>query len=1158
MSGGPGGRRAALLVALALGAVIGCGARTETTTTGEPARRSGSAEPTEPAEPAGPSESAEPAEATVPAVEPGGAVLIEHLARGSPLATAGLAAGDRLLRWRRGEEGGELDSWDDLSRLEVEQLPRGSLTVEVARAGRRFDVELRDDRWRALSRPALGPEALEELRGARAALAAHDRAGARARWAALRERLDGATERAWVEMRLAAVPPAAGAGVEPGRPSNPWSEAFAAARATGDPDLEAYVASEGCAAAARAARFAEARQACARALELREGRGSPLAAVHVRYLQADLAGREGDPKEEERRYRGVLAELDALAPRSLFVVRALRGLAKSRANQDDLDGAFEAVGRALDLVERVGPRTLEHQSVLMTHGIFHWFRAEWGEAEARLGEALEILESIDPEHEEMANLLSNFGLVASERGDLARAEEVYLRSLELRTRNVPDPIQESRVYNNLATLAARRGDLATALAYDRRVLELRERLAPRSIDLAAPLLNLGEHSRRAGDFAGAVGFLARALEVHRRHAAGSRDEAATLVALGEARAALGEPEAEPTLVAALALAEQVAPGSATEAEALRALGERRAERGDLSAAEELLRRSAELHGLLTPGTVEEALALRDLGRVLRRVGRSEAALEALRAAAGALDRQFTTLGGTDEVRARFRESWRHVYDELSDLLREMGRPQEAFEVLEHARSRAFLFLLRAREIDVATGLPDDLAAERDAIAEAQAELERRLGEPGAARSRQALGELRARRRELQLRRDRLAERVGRWSPRLAGLEAALGVAEARAALGESVTAVSYAVDEHASRAWILGPGEQLEVVELGVGEAELRDLVDRFRLLLETPAPAADPGPLGERLHRLLIAPIAERVRTPALVVIPDGPLHHLPFPALVAAGDGREARRYLVEWKPLQFAGSLTSWAELRQRAGGSAGSMVAFADPDPTPAARPATPRAAWRKLPHGRREAERVADLFDGEAHAYVGGAATERAAKRLGGGARYLHFATHAFVDADSPLDSALVLAPSAPAAPTAASGSSSGRSDRREDGLLQAWEVLLELRLDAALVVLSGCETGGGALVADEGILGLTRAFQFAGARAVLASLWPVSDRATARLMERFYGELAAGRPADDALRRAQLALLGRADTAHPSYWAAFQLHGAAEGAVRADRGRSTP
>ena len=1086
--------KAAPLAALSLAVLLGCGREREAPT--------GVASPS----------------------EPPGAVFVEHLARGSPLATAGLAPGDRLIGWRRGEESGSFDSWDDLPRLEVEQAPLAPVTVEAERGGRRFAVELAEDRWRARARPALSPDTAAEYRRATDALAAGDPAAALARLVALGDRLPDPAHRAWLEVRTAALPRAV-----LGADADPWSRALAAAAVASDPELEGWVAAERCAAESRAARFELAREACARALALRDGRGSPLAAIHVRYLQADLEGRAGDPRQEERRYREVLAQLAPIAPESLFDARALRGLAKSRATQDDLDGAFEHAGRALALVERRAPRRLEHEAVLVSLGIFHWFRAEWRDAEVRFAEAREILEAIDPEHEEMGNLINNLAIVAAERGDLASAERSYLRSLELRMLGSGDLIQESRVYNNLATLSARRGDLVTALAYDKRVVELRERVAPQSIDLVAPLLNLGEHSRRAGENAAAVGYLERALAVQRHHVPGSRDEAATLVALGEAQAALGDPRAESTLESARALAERVAPDSRVAAEALRAVGERRAERGDLEAAEVLLVRATAIFARRTPGTAEEALALFDLGRVRRRAGRSAEALAALRDAAGALDRQLTTLGGTDELRARFRESWRHVYDELADLLRETGQAEEAFEVLERSRARAFLFLLRARELDVATGLPADLDAERAAILEADEEIRERLAEPASARDSRALDELAARRRELQQRRDRLAERVGRWSPRLAGLDSALGVDAARAALGEATTAVSYSVDERTTRAWIVGPGGQFDVVDLGVGEAELRDLVDRFRLLLETAAPAAQPGPLGERLHRLLIAPIADRVRTPALVVVPDGPLHHLPFPALVSGGDGR----FLVEWKPLQIAGSLTAWAELRRRAGAGSGSLAAFADPSPAPAPRArSTSSASWRELPHGRREAERVADLFGGSAHAYVGRAATESEAKRVGREVRYLHFATHAFVDAASPLDSALVLAPTEDA---------SGRS---EDGLLQAWEVLLELELDAALVVLSGCETGGGAPVADEGILGLTRAFQFAGARAVLASLWPVSDRATARLMERFYGELAAGRPADDALRTAQLALLARPDTAHPSYWAAFQLHGA--------------
>ena len=82
-----------------------------------------------------------------------------------------------------------------------------------------------------------------------------------------------------------------------------------------------------------------------------------------------------------------------------------------------------------------------------------------------------------------------------------------------------------------------------------------------------------------------------------------------------------------------------------------------------------------------------------------------------------------------------------------------------------------------------------------------------------------------------------------------------------------------------------------------------------------------------------------------------------------------------------------------------------------------------------------------------------------------------------------------------------------------------------MRIDADLVVLSACETGLGKEMGGEGLVGLTRAFEYAGARSVLASLWSVADETTAALMKRFYGYLKAGRSKDAALRQAQLDLI---------------------------------
>jgi len=203
----------------------------------------------------------------------------------------------------------------------------------------------------------------------------------------------------------------------------------------------------------------------------------------------------------------------------------------------------------------------------------------------------------------------------------------------------------------------------------------------------------------------------------------------------------------------------------------------------------------------------------------------------------------------------------------------------------------------------------------------------------------------------------------------------------------------------------------------------------------------------------------------------------------------------------------------------------LVAFGDAPRQDAGGAAAPGA----LPFTRDEVERIARVFDPEARRRLGADATEEGAKQLGPGPRYIHFASHAVLDRRVPLDSGLLL------------GSTSTAGTPAENGLLQAWEIFERLRIDADLVTLSACDTGLGRELAGEGLVGLSRAFQYAGARAVLASLWAVADRSTPGLMEAFYRALKEGKPRDEALRQAQVQMI-RAG-AHPFHWAAFQISG---------------
>jgi CHAT domain-containing protein len=145
-------------------------------------------------------------------------------------------------------------------------------------------------------------------------------------------------------------------------------------------------------------------------------------------------------------------------------------------------------------------------------------------------------------------------------------------------------------------------------------------------------------------------------------------------------------------------------------------------------------------------------------------------------------------------------------------------------------------------------------------------------------------------------------------------------------------------------------------------------------------------------------------------------------------------------------------------------------------------------------------------------------------------RYVHFATHGYLDSERPDLSALVL-------------SLVDEQGKPQDGFLRAREIY-NLHLPAEVVVLSACETGLGKEIKGEGLVGLTRGFMYAGARRVVVSLWNVNDKATAELMQRFYKKMLKDNQSPAAsLRAAQVEMWQQKQWQSPYYWAAFVLQG---------------
>jgi CHAT domain-containing protein len=187
---------------------------------------------------------------------------------------------------------------------------------------------------------------------------------------------------------------------------------------------------------------------------------------------------------------------------------------------------------------------------------------------------------------------------------------------------------------------------------------------------------------------------------------------------------------------------------------------------------------------------------------------------------------------------------------------------------------------------------------------------------------------------------------------------------------------------------------------------------------------------------------------------------------------------------------------------------------------------------RLPFSAEEAEAIAGLVpEGERYVAIGFEANRETLLGIPlADYRVIHFATHGVIDTRYPDLSALAL-------------SGVDAAGAPMNGLLGLPDVYA-LDLNADLVVLSACETALGRDIRGEGLLGLTQGFLYAGAKGVVASLWPVTDRATAELMRRFYDHMLRDglRPAD-ALRRAQLSISAEPLWGHPYYWSAFVLLG---------------
>lgn len=1085
-----------------------------------------------------------------PALAAPAGVIVESVGRQQAGERAGVLAGDVLLSWHRVGSGKTpprkaagrgITSPFGFAELEAEESLRGPIRVSLARAGQKLDVLLGPGKWGITVRPVLPAPSLEKLNQARdlwkgrkteegAALLAEAAdelrkagAGHAACWIVLETARSWATAGNWERAKLS------------------FAAAAQEARRLA-PEIGAQVLDAKASGLARRNDLPAAETAYREAAKLRERR-SPrslsLAATLDRSVRVALY--RGDPARAEGLAQRALAIRRAVAPGTFAVAESWNTLGTVAMHAGDLAHSEDFHKKGFELTARLLPGSLEHGISAQNVGDVLADRGDLAGAERLLRLGLSIFEKTNPDDRRTANALNSLSLVYRTRGDFDLAEDFAKRALAIYEKVAPGSIGVAVAFGSLGNIALMRGDLEAAVEHRRAAHAIHEKLAPDSAEVGVSLWGLAMTSRLRGNFVEAETFARRAL----------------------------------------AIWEKKAPGSLSHSAAHHGLGELASQRGETGAALVSFRAALAIREALAPGSAHHAESLYAVGRSLRETDPAASASH-LNRALDALDLARGRLGGSEDARSGWAAKYAEMYHSAIETALDLGRNDEAFHVLERARARAILAMLAERDLRLDKEIPPALARK---LKETNAEYDRtqaRLAGLVPNEEGGLVGQLSEKLRALARRRAELGEEIRAVSPRLASLQAPrpLTRREAEGVLDPGTVLLSYSVGAKSTVLFTLAAGRgsspaRFRVHRLPVGREELQKEASLFRSLLLSGRDGSAPSEaLNLQAHRLfgaLLEPARDTLAdSDRVVVCPDGPLHAIPFAALVVSGAQERRPRYLAEQVPLHTTLSATLYGELRkarkrEAARGTAWKLALFGDPiypgveragtrgaetengepegDASAAASEETQRGSspsipavrartLSPLPASRQEVEAIASMYPGRSLSYLGSSATETRAKSLGRSHRYVHFACHGLMDRRFPLDSGLAL-------------SSAARPKAGEDnGLLQAWEIFESVRLDADLVTLSACESGLGAELQGEGLQSLARAFQFAGARSVLASLWTVADATSARFMTRFYAGLKKGTPKDRALRDAQLSLIREsAGASHPFYWAGFELIG---------------
>jgi CHAT domain-containing protein/tetratricopeptide (TPR) repeat protein len=803
----------------------------------------------------------------------------------------------------------------------------------------------------------------------------------------------------------------------------------------------------------------------------------------------------------------------------------------------NVDKALDQFQRAHKLAHEVGWKLAEG-GALSNIGKVYSDQADWQQALSFYEKSLIVFRSMPSSQQAQAVSLNNIGMAYSRSGEQQKALDYLQQALTLH-RNGKNKSAETQTLINIDRAYRLLRDYPNARTYQSQAQAVLTETANRALE--ADLLDeIGLTYFEEGQPSKAVEYLLQAAQI--QQSIGNQRRGAVIVTnLGEVYNRLQQPnKASEQFTKALTTFREI---------------------GDLS---------------------NSARALEGLARAEARGGKLDESRKHLEESL-ALIETVRTRASNRLMRSAYRASVENAYELYIDVLMQQhakdparGLDAEALQASERGRARNLLAQLGESRVNIRQGVDARLLEKERELtqvlnAKAQREMQRKVAKASA-------DELATLRREISALEDeyqQVQEAIRKSSPQYAALTQPqpLKLKQIQEQLDADTLLLEYSVGAERSYLWAVTPNSlqtyvlpaqvTLEAIAHQVSQnLTARSVVKSLETRAQRNARIAqadrDFQSAAAELSRMILAPVAGELGNKRLVIVADGALQYVPFAALpLSAAAVYRPLIYQNEIVSLPSASAFAAQRENLAHRELAPKTLAVIADPvfslgDPRlrkeadaavaqnatrifehlPADATGAARFQIPRLPFTRWEADQILAVARAGSNLKALDFRANRAMATSGelSKYRYVHFATHGYLDTTRAGLSAIVL-------------SLFDEEGKPQDGFLRTHDVY-NLKLPAELVVLSACETGLGKDVQGEGLEGLTRGFMYAGARRVMVSLWSVNDKATAALMQRLYiGMLRSGKTPAAALRAAQIEMLRAGQWQSPYYWAAFVIQG---------------